>query len=50
MFAQLALFAEIGMPISLCWVPSADHPVFGTPLIGFPKHKNFMSQPQLFDS
>ena len=38
-FAQLALFAEIGIPISLCWVPSADNPAFGTPLIGFPKYK-----------
>jgi len=38
-FAQLALFAEIGIPISLCWVPSADNPAFGTPLIGFPEQK-----------
>ncbi|WP_160143378.1 hypothetical protein [Staphylococcus schweitzeri] len=24
---------------------SAENPAFGTPLIGFPEHKNFMSQP-----
>ncbi|WP_191239779.1 hypothetical protein [Staphylococcus schweitzeri] len=27
---------------------SAENPPFGTPLIGFPEHKNFMSQPLLF--
>ncbi|WP_263574176.1 hypothetical protein [Staphylococcus schweitzeri] len=25
---------------------STENPAFGTPLIGFPEHKNFMSQPQ----
>ena len=43
-YAQLALFAEIGIPISLCWVPSADNPAFGTPLIGFPEaQKRYVS-------